>query len=142
MDIGVSGECVLPRSKASEPSELVSMETDWEGYKKHISSLASKRYLFPGQSSAWRLRTSFHRSGRANVSRFLREDIPALHRHLSATTKHVFNLTIGDENGACCLSQCGESCTSGLEIVYGENSLLLAQNYNLSFTACEFKSIT
>jgi hypothetical protein len=28
------------------------------------------------------------------------EDIPALRRHLSARTKHVFNLQISDENGA------------------------------------------
>jgi hypothetical protein len=28
------------------------------------------------------------------------QDIPALHRHLSARTKHVFNLQIPDENGA------------------------------------------
>jgi hypothetical protein len=34
-----------------------------------------------------------------------------------------------------CLSQCGESCTSGLEIVYDKSSSLPAQNYNLSFTA-------
>lgn len=29
----------------------------------------------------------------------MRDDIPELHRHLSSKTKHVFNLTIPDENG-------------------------------------------
>src|SRR5207249_3918710 len=31
---------------------------------------------------------------------FLDNDIAALHRQLSARTKHIFNLQIGDENGA------------------------------------------
>jgi len=46
------------------------------------------------------LRTSFHRAGRADLIRFLEEDVHALHKHLSARTKHVFNLSIPDELGA------------------------------------------
>ncbi|MDR4470706.1 MAG: FRG domain-containing protein [Nitrospira sp.] len=56
--------------------------------------------MFRGQSHPWRLRTSFFRAGRADLIRFLNEDIQMLHRHLSARTKHVFRLTIPDENGA------------------------------------------
>ena len=39
-------------------------------------------------------------SGRAYLSRFLNEDLQALYKHLSARTKHVFNLSIANENGA------------------------------------------
>jgi len=34
------------------------------------------------------------------VIRFLNDDIPVLHRHLSARTRHIFNLKDADENGA------------------------------------------
>jgi len=99
-DLGTVNDCVLPRSKADQPSELVASEHNWGAYKERVSVKLPKRYLFRGQNGPWRLRTSFHRSGRADLHRFLDEDIPALHRQLSARTKHIFNLTIGDENGA------------------------------------------
>ena len=99
-DIGATGNCVLPRSKADKPSELVALEQNWETYKEHVSELTSKRHLFRGQNKPWRLRTSFHRAGRAEMHRFVVQDIPVLHRHLSARTRHVFNLQNSDENGA------------------------------------------
>ena len=99
-NVGAHGSCVLPRSEADQPSELVPREEDWAGYKKYTTTLEGRRYLFRGQAERWRLRTSFHRAGRANLIRFVGEDIQSLHRQLSARTKHVFNLTSGDENGA------------------------------------------
>jgi hypothetical protein len=101
-DTGLTGSCELSRSKADNPSELVALNKDWDEYKGYVSTLKPGRYLFRGQNGTWRLRTSFHRTGRTNLSRFLNEDIQVLHRHLSARTKHVFNLSIPDENGAFC----------------------------------------
>jgi len=34
-DIGSTGNCVLPRSRAAEPSELVAVEKDWGAYKEY-----------------------------------------------------------------------------------------------------------
>jgi hypothetical protein len=99
-DLGTTYSCTLPRSKAGQPSKLPTAEEDWGAYKERRALDLQKRYLFRGQSRPWRLRTSFHRTGRANLDRFITEDIPALHRQLSARTKHVFNLQIPDENGA------------------------------------------
>jgi hypothetical protein len=76
------------------------MEKNWAEFREYVSGLKESRLLFRGQSGQWRLRTSFHRSGRADLARFLREDVQILYKHLSARTKHVFNLTIPDENGA------------------------------------------
>jgi FRG domain-containing protein len=101
-DIGVTGNCVLPRSKANEPSEIVPLEKDWAGFKEFVCELAAKRHLFRGQKQPWRLRTPFHRSGRAVMHRFVYQDLPVLLRHISSRTKHVFNLSVGDENGAFC----------------------------------------
>lgn len=96
----VEGECVLPRTKAGDDSDLVPLEKGWNDYKTYVSSLEGRRYLFRGQANPWRLRSSFHRAGRADLTRFLNEDIQTLHKHLSARTKHVFNLEIPNENGA------------------------------------------
>ncbi len=99
-DAGVNGTCVLPRSRAGEPSELVALEKGWNEYKAYVASLEGQRHLFRGQNKPWRLRTGFHRRGRADLIRFLSEDIPSLHRRLSASTRHVFDLRTPDENGA------------------------------------------
>lgn len=100
-DIQTEGSCVLACSKADKPSELPATDYDWESYKAYVANInREERYLFRGQNRPWRLRTPFHRRGRADLTRFLREDIQVLVKHLSARTKHVFNLLIPDENGA------------------------------------------
>src|SRR5437016_11186449 len=38
-DIGVNGTCVLPRSKADQPSTLVAMEKRWDEYKAYVAGL-------------------------------------------------------------------------------------------------------
>ncbi|OQW37740.1 MAG: hypothetical protein A4E20_17525, partial [Nitrospira sp. SG-bin2] len=99
-EIGNTGSCVLPRSKAGTASSLIPLSKDWKEYKTYVSKLEGRRFLFRGQNEPWRLRTSFHRSGRADLMRFIREDVQILHKHLSARTKHVFNLDNANENGA------------------------------------------
>jgi hypothetical protein len=99
-NLGTTGACRLPRSKADQPSELVAVEKNWEEFKDYVATLEHRKYLFRGQTSQWRLRTAFHRAGRADLVRFLTEDIQTLHKQLSARTKHLFNLDIPNENGA------------------------------------------
>ena len=101
-NIGTQGSCELPRSKAGDASELVPLSEvyDWASFKNYVSGLEGRRHLFRGQNKPWRLRTSFHRSNRADLHRFLNEDLQVLHKHLSARTRYVFNLEIPNENGA------------------------------------------
>ncbi len=101
-NINTSGSAEIKRTKASTPTEYkpVPEVNSWEQFKTYVSNLEHRRYIFRGQSQPLRLRTSFHRTGRANLSRFLNDDIRTLHRHLSQRTSHVFNLSIPDENGA------------------------------------------
>ena len=101
-NIETSGSAEITRSKAGAPSDYQPRPavTNWEQFKAHVSGLEHRRYIFRGQDIPARLRTSFHRTGRADLARFLREDIQTLHRHLSSRTSHVFNLNIPDENGA------------------------------------------
>ncbi len=97
---GITGSATLPKSKADKPSEQKPLILNWKHYKEHVSKLESRRYLFRGQSKPRRLRTAFHRLGRADLGKFLLQDIQTLHKHLSARTKHIFNLDIPNENGA------------------------------------------
>lgn len=97
---GSNGACLLSASKAGSPSGLIPVDHDWNSFKKEIELWDHRRFLFRGQNRPWRLRTTFHRTGRADLLRFQNEDIQMLHKHLSARTRHVFNLDIPNENGA------------------------------------------
>jgi hypothetical protein len=99
-DTGLSGSFDLPRSCATMPSELQAHVMDWADFKAHVAPLAGERHLFRGQHEPLRLRTAFHRNGRADLRRFTNIDIKVLHRRLSARTRHVFDLSKPDENGA------------------------------------------
>jgi len=99
-NIGSRGHATLPRSAATTPSNLQAKPLTWEDFKQHVGGLPHRHFLFRGQNTTKRLRTSFHRRGRAHIHRFITQDIPALYRHLSARTKHVFNINNNEENGA------------------------------------------
>jgi hypothetical protein len=75
--------------------------TNWNEFKAFVDQLEPDRFIFRGQeNSGWRLRTSFHRTHRANLERFLGEDILRLRKHLTARISHVFDLSKPDEHGA------------------------------------------
>lgn len=106
-ELGNTGSCILPKSKAYQPSECAPIPEiqDWNSYKqyvnhKYMSDLEDRRFIFRGQNQPWRLRTRFHRTGRANLFRFRDTDIPILHKYLSGRVRHVYNLLNADENGA------------------------------------------
>lgn len=74
---------------------------DWNEFKQFASSLEPYEYAFRGHADcAWRLRTSFHRTGRANLVRFSTEDMAALNRHLVGLTTSRFNLSDGSDYAA------------------------------------------
>ena len=101
-DIDTAGSANLRRTKANAPTEYQPLPEvqSWDDFKAFVTGLEHRRFIFRGQQHPLRLRTGFHRSGRADLPRFLNEDIRALHRHLSLRTNHVFNLNNPDENGA------------------------------------------
>ena len=100
---GGSGKAHLSRSDGSRPPErkpLANVDS-WAAFKEYALTLDPNRYVFRGQeSSAWRLRTFFHRSGRASLFKFVNQDIHELHAQLSSLTEHHFNLKDDLENAA------------------------------------------
>lgn len=100
-NIGTNGSVTLQKSKSNLPSECGTLPcTTWKTFKKFVEKLEPERFIFRGQSNQWRLRTAFHRTGRADMRRYLTDDVEILHRHLSSLTTHAFNLNDPLQNGA------------------------------------------
>jgi hypothetical protein len=92
-DIGTNGTAVITKSNGAAESVLPSKVKSWDEFKSYATSLDRARFLFRGQeSNKWRLRTAFHRTGRANLAKFMRQDVFGLYRVLTGLTKHRFNL--------------------------------------------------
>lgn len=102
-DIGTFGRANLPRTHSGETSALVPLKiATWAQFKERVSTFPSRKYVFRGQekSSEWRLRTYFHRTGRADLKRLIYVNIPELHRATIHVTSHNFKLSDPDELGA------------------------------------------
>jgi hypothetical protein len=101
-DLGTVLTASLPRRTASSPSALspIAEISSWEDFRNRFATEKPRVRIFRGQSGPERLRTAFHRTGRADIYRFRYEDIPTLHRHLTARTKHLFVLGDPDQFGA------------------------------------------
>lgn len=99
-NIGTFGSADLPASSAKKTSEYTPNEISWTEFKSVIGTIEPRRCIFRGQEQPWRLRSSFHRTQRADLVRFRDEDIPTLYRVLSARTRHIYDLRIPDQNGA------------------------------------------
>jgi FRG domain len=99
--IDTFGSAELERTKAGGRSELVPLGIrTWKDFKDYVNQLDHYRYIYRSQTNTWRLRTPFHRTGRADMRRFFSDDVPILHRQLSARTPHVFDLTNPLQNAA------------------------------------------
>ena len=83
--VGTAGGGTLIKTQAGEDSELKPLPIKkWNGFKQHVNGLAPQRFVFRGQEDGkWRLRSSFHRTGRANLEHYLAHDIRDLQKALS-----------------------------------------------------------
>jgi len=78
-----------------QESTLSSQSLSWDEFRSHVTThFAGRKYVFRGQRDHHRLRTSFHRTQRANIGRYFRDNIPALQRYINA----IYPDFIGAEN--------------------------------------------
>jgi FRG domain len=102
-DAGTHGSGIVEKSKGYLDSTLMPVAeiNTWEDFRRFTRELEPYRYIFRGQTSnKWRLRTSFHRTGRASLVKFMLQDIPVLHRHLSGMMAHHLDLRDPLQNAA------------------------------------------
>lgn len=101
--IGTNGNAQLLRLPASDPSSRTPIADvkSWPQFREFVASLEPRRFVFRGQqSSNWKLVTAFHRHGRYDLMRFVQDDIPQLHGHLTGLTAHRFYIENDVENAA------------------------------------------
>ena len=91
---------LLEKSNNTNKSKITGEPKSWLEFKEFISGMESSQCLFRGQKEPWRLRTTFHRGERYRISEFIDKDVKQLHQRLSAITKHYFDLSVPDQNGA------------------------------------------
>ena len=65
----------------------------WDDFKRYAFSEDAKGKIFRGQSSNWKLKTSFHRTNRTDMWKYLNRDIPQLAIHFSANTNFLYDNT-------------------------------------------------
>jgi FRG domain len=101
-DIRTIGSGRLVRTRMSKVSDRESEPSvlTWNDYKRHVSKLNFRDFIFRGQSHPYPLQTTFHRSTRKILPAYLNNDIPLLYRSITGRIRHVFNLDHPDELGA------------------------------------------
>ena len=88
------GSAVAPKTRGGTPSEIEPHQINkWDKFKTYVNRLERKRYVFRGQeSSEWRLRTSFYRSGRSDLERYQAIDVNNdLNKLVSGLVQHTFD---------------------------------------------------
>lgn len=97
------GHAIVEKSKGCIDSTLKPLAEikTWEDFRKFARKLEPYRYIFRGQkNNKWRLRTSFHRTGRASLVKFVLQDVTVLHHHLSGVMIHHLDLQNPFQNAA------------------------------------------
>lgn len=80
-------------------SKVAHEEMNWSRFKEY--ALEQKDGLiYRGQARHWRLRTSFHRTGHADLIAYLDEKVPELERHINAVSDHNYDTTNDRSLGA------------------------------------------
>ncbi len=94
--VRTSGSCLAPISKtrAAVRSEIEPMPVGtWNEFKTIVNGLEPRRFIFRGhEDNRWRLRSSFFRTGRANLERYANLDVADLQRIFSGLTRTSYNL--------------------------------------------------
>ena len=79
---------------ATAPSDLQPTVVTWDQFKSKVGEVGLLRsHIFRGQSVTNRLRTSFHRTNRANITRYYKHNIPELQHFLSSVHNDYSSLT-------------------------------------------------
>ena len=99
---GFSAKGIVRRMSLA-PRSLVTPEpevADWTAFQHYVTEQSMDGFIYRGQSQPWPLQTSFHRTSRKDLGRYLREDVQSLYRALTGRTRHIFDLAKPQENGA------------------------------------------
>ena len=63
----------------------------WDEFKS-FASHQNDGHIYRGQARHWRLQTSFHKTGHADLITYLDDKIPELENHINAFAKHEYDI--------------------------------------------------
>lgn len=100
--IPTSGDGLLQLSRGSEDSKIVPEQDirSWPHFREYAVGLTPFTMVFRGQPVRRRLRTSFHRSGRSDLDRYIWKDIPSLQHALANQVPRFASLNSPQDSGA------------------------------------------
>lgn len=101
-NVETKGSAMLKCPDAAAGSDYIPLKevSHWDEFVKWALDLPPHRFIFRGQGTRHRLRTSFHRSRRKDLVKYLLTDLNRAHHVLTAQTRHFFNLGQPVENAA------------------------------------------
>jgi hypothetical protein len=101
-DIGTFGSAKLVRrgSKRSSYPHIDKSIRTWKDFKQYVSERDPQHTIYRGQDAPYPLQTTFHRTSRKDLTRYVEKDVPTLHRALSSRTRHFFDLNQPPQMGA------------------------------------------
>lgn len=71
----------------------------WDEFRE-FALAQDDRTIYRGQGRRWRLQTSFHKAGRADMVEYLDNEVPELERHVNAFSSHEYNYADDRQLGA------------------------------------------
>ncbi len=80
-------------------SRISHVPMSWGEYKKY-SLNQDAGLIYRGQARHWSLRTSYHRTGHADLVTYLDQKIPEVENHINSISKHVYDINNDRSLGA------------------------------------------
>lgn len=98
---GQSGRFEAWRADHSGETTPQQVFADWDAFKLWANKYtASPGHAFRGQGARYRLKTSFHRTGRVDLIRYIRSDLPVFVDYVETTTGMRFNIQDPNDFGS------------------------------------------
>ncbi len=102
-DVDTRGEFEVAKSAVGKKRKPDLQIKSWDKFKQYISSLDGKHqgFIYRGQKERkWNLCPLFFRSGRSDLLRYARNDLPMLAHNINAISTFKYDLNKSDEFGA------------------------------------------
>ena len=90
---------IILSKEDSNDSKIIHEQMSWNRFKEFASS-QKDGLIYRGQARNWRLRTSFHRTGHADIVDYLDFKIPEVEHHINAYSNYVYNINDNRSFGA------------------------------------------
>jgi len=82
---------VLLKREQPASSRVTTEEMTWNSFKEYALD-QKDGLIYRGQSRHWRLRTSYHRTGRADLISYMDDKLPEVEHHINAVSNHNYDI--------------------------------------------------